>query len=85
MTTLIVEAKYPPYIPHKPVETNLDRLALYVGGMFISGFRQECGSWRKFWDLIGVAMNVQASIILKIWVTVLDFYRGQYKDFLRYF
>lgn len=76
MTTLIVEAKYPPYIPHKPVETNLDRLALYIWGMFISGFRQEYGSWGKCWDLIGVAMNVQASIILKRRLRVLDFYRG---------
>ena len=76
MTTLKVEAKQHLYMQRKPVETNLDRLALYIWGRFISGFRQEYGSWGKCWDLIGVAMNVQASIILKIWVTVLDFYKG---------
>lgn len=34
MTTLKVEAKQHLYIQRKPVETNLDRLAMYMGNVY---------------------------------------------------
>lgn len=49
----------------KPVEIGFDRLALHVGVMCICGFSQEYGSCGICWDLIGLAMNVQANVILK--------------------